>query len=54
LVGRIEECVERLRRTGLDVKRADVVRMLLAHALDQGGGDLARLRALARRPGGAE
>jgi hypothetical protein len=46
LVGRIEECVVRLRRTGLDIKRADVVRMLLAHALDHGGCDLTRMLAL--------
>jgi hypothetical protein len=46
LVGRIEGCVARLRRTGLDIKRADVVRMLLAHALDNGGCALTRMLAL--------
>jgi hypothetical protein len=46
LVGRIENCVEHLKRTNLDVKRADVVRMLLTYALDHGGCDLARRGAL--------
>ena len=55
LVGRIEECVDRLQRTGLDIKRADVVRMLLAHALDHGGCDMTRLLALGQSaPGGVE
>ncbi|HEU4411309.1 MAG TPA: hypothetical protein VFS43_39015 [Polyangiaceae bacterium] len=49
LVGRIEDCVERLNRTNLDVKRADVVRMLLTYALDHGGCDLARIVALGGR-----
>ena len=43
LVGRIEDCVERLKRTNLDVKRAEVVRMLLTYALDHGGCELARV-----------
>lgn len=34
LVDRVEECAEALRASGLDVTRADVVRLLLKHALD--------------------
>jgi hypothetical protein len=34
LVERVEECTEEIRATGLDVTRADVVRLLLKHALD--------------------
>ncbi len=34
LVERIEQCQRSLRATGLDVNRADVVRLLLKHALD--------------------
>lgn len=34
LVGRVEECADEIRKAGLDVTRADVVRMLLKHALD--------------------
>lgn len=34
LIERIEQCQNSLRSTGLDVNRADVVRLLLKHALD--------------------
>lgn len=34
LVERIEQCQHTLRASGLDVNRADVVRLLLKHALD--------------------
>jgi hypothetical protein len=34
LIGRVEGCVKELRSMGLDVNRADVVRLLLNHALD--------------------
>ena len=34
LVDRVEQCMKTLRHAGLDVTRADVVRMLLKHALD--------------------
>ncbi len=34
LVARIDECLERIRATGLTVSRTDVVRMLIKHALD--------------------
>jgi hypothetical protein len=34
LVERVEDCAEEMRTAGLDVTRADVVRMLLKHALD--------------------
>ena len=34
LVERVEECTVHMRETGLDVSRADVVRLLLTHALD--------------------
>ena len=33
LVDDVEQCLSSLRRQGLDVTRADVVRMLLKHAL---------------------
>jgi hypothetical protein len=34
LVDRVEECASQMRSNGLDVTRADVVRLLLNHALD--------------------
>ncbi|MGH7280295.1 MAG: hypothetical protein ACRELY_02140 [Polyangiaceae bacterium] len=34
LVERVEHCMEELRESGLDLTRADVVRLLLKHALD--------------------
>jgi hypothetical protein len=34
LVERVEQCTTELRQAGLDVSRADVVRLLLKHALD--------------------
>jgi hypothetical protein len=34
LVDRVERCTEDMQRTGLEVTRADVVRLLLKHALD--------------------
>jgi hypothetical protein len=34
LVSRVEECREGMQNAGLDVTRADVVRLLLKHALD--------------------
>ncbi len=34
LVARVEECTAQMREQGLEVTRADVVRMLLKHALD--------------------
>jgi hypothetical protein len=34
LVDRVENCTEELRSSGLELTRADVVRMLLKHALD--------------------
>jgi hypothetical protein len=34
LIHRVEACMEHLRDRGLDVNRADVVRLLLKHALD--------------------
>jgi hypothetical protein len=34
LVKRVEKCTDELRAVGLDVSRADVVRLLLKHALD--------------------
>jgi Arc/MetJ-type ribon-helix-helix transcriptional regulator len=35
LVGRLETCMEKIRESGLYVNRADVVRLLLQHALDE-------------------
>ena len=34
LVQRVEECAEEMRANGLEVTRADVVRLLLNHALN--------------------
>jgi hypothetical protein len=34
LVERVERCTEEMREAGLEVTRADVVRLLLKHALD--------------------
>ena len=34
LVERVEHCMEEMRSAGLEVTRADVVRLLLRHALD--------------------
>jgi len=34
LVERVEECMEEIRKAGLDVTRADVVRLLIKHGLD--------------------
>jgi hypothetical protein len=34
LVHRVERCTNDIRASGLDVTRADVVRLLLKHALD--------------------
>ncbi len=34
LVERVEHCAHAMRSSGLDVTRADVVRLLLNHALD--------------------
>ena len=34
LVERVEQCMTELRAAGLEVTRADVVRLLLKHALD--------------------
>jgi hypothetical protein len=34
LVERVEGCTKEIRAAGLDVTRADVVRLLLKHALD--------------------
>ena len=34
LVERVERCADEMRQSGLDVTRADVVRLLLNHALD--------------------
>jgi hypothetical protein len=34
LVERVENCTEQMRAAGLELTRADVVRLLLKHALD--------------------
>ena len=40
---RVEACAEEMRSNGLDVTRADVVRLLLNHALDATQCQLGRL-----------
>ena len=49
LVERVEQCTERMRDTGLEVTRADVVRILLKHALDATHCKLERLFGVAGR-----
>ena len=49
LVDRVEECADQMRAIGLEVTRADVVRLLLNHALDATRCRLDRLL----RPGAA-
>ena len=43
LVARVERCAAEMRQSGLDVTRADVVRLLLNHALDATGSKMSRL-----------
>ena len=43
LVERIERCMGKIREAGLYVNRADVVRILLQHALDDTHCDVHRL-----------
>jgi len=43
LVARVEQCMEQMQAAGLDVTRADVVRLLLKHALDATNCKLDRL-----------
>ena len=43
LVERVEQCAQELRQSGLDVTRADVVRLLLNHALDETKCKMSRL-----------
>ena len=40
LVQRVDQCAEEMRTSGLDVTRADVVRLLLKHALNATNGEL--------------
>lgn len=43
LVERVERCAHEMRQSGLDVTRADVVRLLLNHALDATQSKMSRL-----------
>jgi hypothetical protein len=43
LVQRVEQCAQEMRQSGLEVTRADVVRLLLKHALDATDCKLSRL-----------
>lgn len=43
LVDRVEQCADGMRASGLDVTRADVVRLLLNHALESTQCSLSRL-----------
>ncbi len=49
LVERVENCTEDLRESGLEVTRADVVRMLLKHSLDTTHCNLALLLGTGRK-----
>jgi hypothetical protein len=54
LVDRVEDCADVIRANGLEVTRADVVRLLLNHALETTGCRIDRLlRARPQRSGGA-
>jgi hypothetical protein len=51
LVDRVEQCADSMRVQGLDVTRADVVRLLLHHALETTHCNLKRLlRPPTKRP----
>lgn len=50
LVTRVDECMEEMRDAGLEVTRADVVRMLLKHALDATQCQLDLLIGAKKRP----
>lgn len=43
LVERVDHCVSKLQDEGLEVRRADVVRMLLKYALDETQCEIPRL-----------
>jgi Arc/MetJ-type ribon-helix-helix transcriptional regulator len=43
LIDRLERCMTKIRESGLYVNRADVVRLLLQHALDDTHCDVHRL-----------
>jgi hypothetical protein len=51
LIERVERCADELRASGLDVTRADVVRLLLNHALDATNS---KLNLLLRSPSHGE
>jgi hypothetical protein len=51
LVERVEHCADEMRAGGLDVTRADVVRLLLNHALD---ATKCKLNLLLRSPSARE
>ncbi len=50
LVARLEHCLDHLRSAGLDVNRADVVRLLLNHALETADCDVEQLLHPVRSP----
>jgi hypothetical protein len=52
LVDRVEECADSIRVKGLDVTRADVVRLLLNHALETTKCNLSRLLRSQPKPPG--
>lgn len=46
LIERVEDCLTRMQqKSGINLTRADVVRMLLTHALDETACDVKRLFA---------
>lgn len=51
LIGRLEDCENHIRTTGLNVSRTELVRLLLSFALDATGCDITAL--LAPSPSGA-
>jgi hypothetical protein len=52
LIERLDHCQQELQATGLDVNRADLVRMLLKHALDATHCNVNRLFGRAAARGG--
>lgn len=51
LIERVEDCLTRMQqKSGINLTRADVVRMLLTHALDEAACDVKRLFSPSPQP----
>jgi hypothetical protein len=49
LIARLDTCVEELRGAGLEVTRAEVVRLLLARAIEETNCEVSKLLATPKR-----